>query len=831
MAKSVISGLTITIGADTAKFTTAMKNIDSEARRIAKDLKNVSESLKIDPGNSEAFANKLKLLQEAAGNATSRVEAIKKAIADLNRQYDDSKTRQDLYNQAVKDLKEALDQGKISQDSYKKSLEAVKEQYGKGNISQKEYEEALKKLERQLESANYEQARAVDTLDQYQRETSDTAKDVDKLGDEQKETNKEVEEFGNTAEDAGKKTFTLGDAIKANLIASAIQTGLRKIVDLAKSLAKHLADAGKALINFSWDAIGDAAAFKDALGYSVTIFGDTVSKQVQTWVNENTNALRIFKGDLLENMNTFGQLFQTMGLGAEDSFNMASKILSLAADLRAATGKDTPEILEALTDGFTTTTKTLRQFGVRINEAEIKLYALDKGIVKVDVDQTKLRDAILKVKEATEKQNDAFDKYGESSLEYERAAVNVQKAEDNLNKVLGGKVDSLTAAERTTAIYRMMLEQLAPVIGQNKEESGLFNSQLAETRTRLKNLKETIGEELLPTATNLLTTFNEFLDSEEGQEVLQNIIDQFSKWADTIDKMTKDGSLKKFIDDLIEKLPELAESIGIIVTDLLELTPRLSEFADKILGLLVSIDKLRLSRAWDNAEERIKLFADVWQLHTDTAKKAIVAFAEQNGIELYDVLTNFDGYEPKIIGYIQSIGSEASNMEETTSAALGELPDNIQTAINEANNISLTPLQSLAARVWEIVHNIVNGVDYAGNSVNDGPWQRNNFFGFSNWPYSSGGESGSYASGGIVSVGQILRVNDDAGHRVEAFIPSTDGYILNGNQVDRIVNNNNQRTVGDVNVYVSSYGMDLTTVSEELGNAIQNKLRSSGVIL
>lgn len=377
----------------------------------------------------------------------------------------------------------------------------------------------------------------------------------------------------------------------------------------------------------------------------------------------------------------------------------------------------------------------------------------------------------------------------------------------------------------------MMLEQLAPVIGQNKEESGLFNSQLAETRTRLKNLKETIGEELLPTATNLLTTFNEFLDSEEGQEVLQNIIDQFSKWADTIDKMTKDGSLKKFIDDLIEKLPELAESIGIIVTDLLELTPRLSEFADKILGLLVSIDKLRLSRAWDNAEERIKLFADVWQLHTDTAKKAIVAFAEQNGIELYDVLTNFDEYEPKIIGYMQSIGSEASNMEETTSAALGELPDNIQTAINEANNISLTPLQSLAARVWEIVHNIVNGVDYAGNSVNDGPWQRNNFFGFSNWPYSSGGESGSYASGGIVSAGQILRVNDDAGHRVEAFIPSTDGYILNGNQVDRIVNNNNQRTVGDVNVYVSSYGMDLTTVSEELGNAVQNKLRSSGVIL
>ena len=828
MAKSVISGLTITIGADTAKFTTAMKNIDSEARRIAKDLKNVSESLKIDPGNAEAFANKLKLLQEAAGKATSRVEAIKKAITDLNRQYNDSKTRQDLYNQSVKDLKEALDQGKISHDSYKKSLEAVKEQYGKGNISQKEYEEALKKLERQLESANYEQGRAVDALDQYQRETSDTAKDVDKLGDEQKETNREVKEFSDAAEDAEKKTFTLGDAIKANLIASAIQAGLSKIVDLAKSLAKHLADAGKALINFSWDAIGDAAAFQDALGYSETIFGKAVSEQAKTWVNENTNALRIYKGDLLENMNTFGQLFQTMGLGADKSFEMATNILSLSADLRAATGKGTPEILEALTAGFTNTTRALRQFGVRINEAEIKAYALDKGIVKVDVDQTKLRDAILKVKEAAEKQNDAFDEYGESSLEYERAVVNVQKAEDNLNKVLGGKVEALTAADRTTAIYLMMLEQLRPLIGQNEKESGLFNSQLAETRTRLKNLKETIGEELLPTATKLLTTFNEFLESEEGQEILQNIVDQFSKWADTIDKMTKDGSLKQFIDDLIEKLPELAESIRIIVTDLLELTPRLSEFADKILGLLVSIDKLRLSRAWDNAEERIKLFADTWQLHTDTAKKAIAAFAEQNGIELYEVLTNFDQYEPRIISYMQSIGSEAGNMEETTSAALGKLPDNIQTAINEADNISLTPLQSLASRVWEIVSNIVKGVDYAGNSVNDGPWQRNNFF-FENLPHSSGGGSGSYASGGMVSAGQILRVNDDAGHRIEAFMPSMDGYILNGNQVDRIVNNNNSRNFsGGVTINAYCPGLTVAQVADELGAAFYDAIRIPG---
>lgn len=87
------------------------------------------------------------------------------------------------------------------------------------------------------------------------------------------------------------------------------------------------------------------------------------------------------------------------------------------------------------------------------------------------------------------------------------------------------------------------------------------------------------------------------------------------------------------------------------------------------------------------------------------------------------------------------------------------------------------------------------------------------------------------ASGGPVEAGKMYRVNDDAGRRTEWFVPNQDGYILNGNQTDRIVNNNNSRTVGDVNVYVTSYGMDLAAVSDELGQAIQNKLRMSGALL
>ena len=87
------------------------------------------------------------------------------------------------------------------------------------------------------------------------------------------------------------------------------------------------------------------------------------------------------------------------------------------------------------------------------------------------------------------------------------------------------------------------------------------------------------------------------------------------------------------------------------------------------------------------------------------------------------------------------------------------------------------------------------------------------------------------ASGGPVEAGKMNRVNDDAGHRTEWYIPGQDGYILNGNQTDRIVNNNNSRTVGNVNIYVNSYGTNVAEVADELGAAMNRKLRMSGAIL
>lgn len=101
-------------------------------------------------------------------------------------------------------------------------------------------------------------------------------------------------------------------------------------------------------------------------------------------------------------------------------------------------------------------------------------------------------------------------------------------------------------------------------------------------------------------------------------------------------------------------------------------------------------------------------------------------------------------------------------------------------------------------------------------------------------PYGGGGGwIGNRASGGSVSAGHMYRVNDDAGRRTEWFIPSQNGYILNGNQTDRIMNsvNNSRNFSGGIQIYVNSYGMNVAEVADELGAAFQQKIRMSGAML
>lgn len=901
MAKTTISGLTVAIGANTKGFTDAIKEIDRVSKNIANDLKTVSQSLKMDPGAIQGYSDKFKLLQEAVDNSAKKVDLAKKAIDGLNKDFAEKKVSPEEYARSLEALKRQLEsaeyeyeknvsalreydkniktstsninEGEKAVEKSNKTYQAYYEQTSKASDGTKQlsanldksnksyllfYEQTSKaadgekKLSENTEQANksykafYEQTskasdgtkQLTDNLDKSNKSYMAFYEKTSKAADGEKELTEAVKGFGNATKTAQTDTEKLAAAIEGSLTGAVIINGLKSIVRLAEDIAKRFVEAAKAFAEFSGETIKLAGSYEDALGYTTTIYGEKVGAQVKTWVDENTNALRIYKGDLLENVNTFGQLFQTMSLGSEESFKMATNIVSLAADLRAATGKETNDVLESLAAGFTNTTRALRQFGVRIGEADIKAYALDKGIIQVTVDQTKLRDATLKVHEAVAKQEKAFDEHGESSLEYERAVVNVQKAEENLEKVLGGKVPTLTAAERATAIYMAMLEQLEPVIGQNERESGLLNSQLNETKTRFENLKLEIGEEMLPVAEELLAKFNEFLDTEEGQQLFEDIIQSFGNLAQKIQEFIGSEEFTKFVEHLIEILPKLVDAVGLFVDWLMEKAPQVAKFADTLLEIIDAVEKIALAKAWKNAETRITEVANTFGVKKDVMVKAIEKWAEETGNKLTDVYNNWGEYEPQFISYMGEIAGGTEDMNTRMMIALQSSETDLINFTDPNNYTNLSTWESFWSNAVSIVDTLMdkaklNVLDLINLVTNPTGFFANSAIVKGTTNFVAGLFNGR-AGGGYGYANMPYLVGDDAQNRPEIFVPNTDGRFLNGDQTERILNNisnNNSRNIGDVNIYVQSYGMNVAEVADELGIAFQNKLRMSGAML
>ena len=114
---SRIQGITVEIGGDTTKLSTALSKVNKEIRDTQAQLKDVNKLLKLDPGNAELMAQKQRLLSQAVSETKEKLDALKLAGQQAN---------------------EALAKGEISRSQYDALQREIIET-----------EQALRDLERQ----------------------------------------------------------------------------------------------------------------------------------------------------------------------------------------------------------------------------------------------------------------------------------------------------------------------------------------------------------------------------------------------------------------------------------------------------------------------------------------------------------------------------------------------------------------------------------------------------------------------------------------------------------------------------------------------------------
>lgn len=771
-SSSAIKGLTIEIGANTTKFTTALNSLEKDARNISKDLKTVNENLKLDPSSAEKSADKLKLLQDAAQKASEKVDLIKQAIKKLNEQESDKST-----------------------DRYKN---------------------ALAELEQQLASAEREQSLA----------------------------NERVKAFGTASEEAGQKAVSLGDIIKGNLIASGISKGLSAVAGFFKDIAEKAFEAAKAVAtfakNYANEAVELAAAYEDAIGYSEQVYGD-LAEESQKWVTDNSVRLRIYKGDLQSYVNSFGAIFNGFGYGKDQALGMSEQLIQLAADLRAATGKDIDSVIQSLTSGFTSSTKALQQFGVVTNEAAIKAKALELGLVNIEVNDLAVEKATLKVTEANKKATEALAKYGENSLEYQKASLAVTEAENAFQDALGGTVLELDRTQRTSALLSIVLEDLSFLYGQSDKEADNYNSKLDTMNTVMQNLKETIGEKLLPVYSEFVGKVIEFLQSDAGKAVMDALAESVGLLAEKVMELLKDERLVQWVQDLKDRIPELTQQFIDFTGKVADLIPKIVDLTEKALEFFGVGDGAEAARARESflrTKDAVQTFATESGISLEQATQAVEAFARESGTSSKNIYDNWSEYEPLIAEWYRRLADDANGTATDFDTAMDKLPESATAGLEgvSAAITNYTESDELRAKVRGWADGIINAAKGAwdfikniGNEVDE--------------PHSTGGGSGyssgatwtPRAKGGYAYANRPYLVGDDAQNRPEIYIPNTDGRFLNGDQTERILNNisnNNSRNFsGGINIYVNSYGMNVAEVADELGAAFNNRIRMSGATL
>lgn len=786
--------LVIRISAKTDEFIKKVEDAKTKARSLSMQMAEIDKQLKTESVDRvQKLSEKLELAKRASATAAKEAELYANEIKKLADKHSDLNSLTDKQKEKVLKLSEQMATAQQKAQTYAAEVDKLQKEYN-------ESAEAAKEAEKATES----------------------------LSDSFDEAEESAESLGKGLKEGSTHAESFFDKLKQGVSINLVTDGLIKIGNLFANIATKAWEAAEKVaafaVNYAKNAVELAASYEDQVGFAGEVFKDYADKAVG-WVEEMSVPLRVSENKLLEYLNRLGNMLTSYGLSEEEAANRTEEYIQMAVDLRAATGDDLSLTMNALTSAVRESYQPMQRYGVIISKASIEATALSKGLVTVTRNEREVRKAAINVTEARQKETAALQKYGEESLEYKKAQIAAEEAEEALSKALNGQTVALTQVQQQEALKIILDEALKNVSGQAAREADSYSSQLALQSTLFENLQKKIGEKLLPAFNTFLTKFNEFIQSDEGKEFLDGIVESVGTLANKVMEIVENGKLEEWFNAAKEKLPEITESIINFSQEVTELIPQVFELTEKILSLFgIKTENEKIKEAFLEVKEQIKQFATNSGTDIDTMINAIHAYAEAHEIDLVSIYSNWEEYQPKISAYIQQISTDVDGTKIDLNTALGEMTNSTQTNVETQITFWDRLVQKIQG-VWEFLKTFFSSDawDKAFTASDGSKWDFGNKIG-------RFGFGAPHAKGGPVLPGQVYRVNDDHGLRQEMFIPSVPGYILDGNRTQSVVNNNSStsNSYGNINVYVNSYGADAASIADEIGQAVNQRLRMAG---
>lgn len=400
--------------------------------------------------------------------------------------------------------------------------------------------------------------------------------------------------------------------------------------------------AAKSLADFSMAAIQAASSAQEAAGAFGTTFGNA-AEQLNKQLAENANLFGLTTAEAQQLISVFGSVAQGIGFTQEQSADLSSELFNLAGDIASfnnITAGAAP-VLQAFRSALVGEREALKTYGIAITEAEV--------------------------------QTMAFAQTGKVSA------------------------DELTRQEKALATTALIFERSSVQQGNAAREAAGFAAQQLIARSATQELREELGEELLPAAGEILKTFNEIRTDATPAliETFEDLNLQVLGLVEGFDRLR--GLFRP--DDYEEINKELKEQFGL--------------FPDGIFGLKglgrerlkeIEIEKEQIARTQElslqlenydsNINQITKTFNKQRQavlVNTTQTKKFgeeidkrfNPIFGEQNALLLTNIQLETDRF--KLMDLISSANDNVANATKNRNQAAKELQDlQIQENINDA---------------------------------------------------------------------------------------------------------------------------------------------------
>lgn len=636
MATKNIAGITAKLGLDVTGVTSALKQIETKSKAIAKEMAEVDKSLKFNPESVVLAAQKQELLAEAIKNTEDKL----KELSSVQKKTDNAFKNQSKWEEQYAPLKAAIDETKSKLKELQNQNEKMQADFQSGKIDAQKYEAYQQELEatkakmkelsqqqKDLEASFEDGHISADEYRAYQREVENTKQQLANLKSQQDNAGKSAEDLGKTAKETGEdfkgaksdiKTYE--DAVSG--LNSAIDDVNNDLKGIVSAAAGAVAAVGTAAVGAVSAATEVGAGFEQSMSKVKAISGATgddlaALEQAAKNMGATTSKTASESADALSYMALAGWKTEEMLSGLEpilraseagemdlatcsdlvtDSMSaMGVEVNDLAhyLDVVAAAQSNSNTSMQQLLEAFVECGGSAHNFGLNVEDLSTVLGVMANRGIKGSEAGTALNSIFVNMLGSTAKTAAAMDALGLSLYDDTGAMKDVTE----VLKEMGGALATATDEQRNNLEAMLggktQITALQAMVNGLNGEYDALSETLYNCDGALMNTAKTMQDNLTGKVTEMQSALEglgiDFYDYLE--EPLKSAVQAATKEIGNLSESVKNGQLAETIERLAEQFGKLIEKTAKFAADkgipaLINSLDWISRNGDKIVALI-----------------------------------------------------------------------------------------------------------------------------------------------------------------------------------------------------------------------------------------------------